>query len=252
MVQAAGAIAILMVVTWLISLAVRDASIVDLIWGLGFVLVAWVTAITVSPGARGWALIAMVTLWGLRLSIYLGWRNLGKGEDFRYQAMRKQHGTKFPLISLVTVFGLQGILMWIVSLPVQRGVGGDTTIGLLAAFGLASWAIGVMFETAGDLQLARFKRDPANAGKVMDRGLWRYTRHPNYFGDFMVWWGIYLVALDADWSLWWTAVGPVAMTILLMRVSGAGLLEKTITSRRPGYAEYQRRTNAFFPGLPKA
>jgi steroid 5-alpha reductase family enzyme len=252
MASAATGIAVLMVGVWLVSLPLRNASIVDIIWGLGFVVVAWVGHLA-SPveGMRGHTalLLTMVTLWGLRLTGYLAWRNIGKGEDYRYVAMRKKYGARFPIISLVVVFGLQGLLMWIVSLPVQAGLAVDETLGILSWVGLSAWAVGLCFETVGDLQLARFKADPANKGKVMDRGLWRYTRHPNYFGDFMVWWGIYLVALDA--GAWWSFVGPLAMTALLMKYSGAGLLEKTITKRRPGYEEYIRTTNAFFPGPPK-
>jgi steroid 5-alpha reductase family enzyme len=163
--------------------------------------------------------------------------------------MRERHGRRFPLVSLVTVFGLQGLLMWAVSLPVQAGQLGTAPIGWLDAVGVAIWGVGLFFETVGDFQLARFKADPANRGKVMDGGLWRYTRHPNYFGDFMVWWGIYLVAVAG--GAWWTVVGPLVMTALLVRYSGAGLLEKTITRRRPEYAEYIRRTSGFFPLPPR-
>jgi steroid 5-alpha reductase family enzyme len=246
-------IAALMIVTWLVSLPLHNASIVDLIWGLGFVVTAWVAYLTTpvaTTTAHMVALLVMVTVWGLRLSGYLAWRNIGKGEDFRYVAMRKKYGNPFPIISLFVVFGLQGVLMWLVSLPVQAGMGADEPLGVLAWLGMVAWAVGVFFETTGDLQLARFKANPENKGKVMDRGLWRYTRHPNYFGDFMVWWGLYLVALDT--GAWWSVIGPIVMTALLMKYSGAGLLEKTITKRRPGYDEYIRRTNSFFPGPPKA
>jgi steroid 5-alpha reductase family enzyme len=142
--------------------------------------------------------------------------------------------------------------MWIVSLPVQRGVVAPGDLGVLGVVGLAVWVTGLLFETIGDAQLARFKANPDNDDRVMDRGLWRYTRHPNYFGDFLAWWGMLLVAVDGAWALWWTAIGPIVMTVLLVRVSGVGLLEKTIASRRPGYDEYRRRTNAFFPGPPKS
>ncbi|HSL26496.1 MAG TPA: DUF1295 domain-containing protein [Acidimicrobiia bacterium] len=246
----------LMAITWVLSGLVRNASIVDLIWGLGFVLVSWAVYFISNPqgaGAnRALLLVALTTLWGLRLTAYLTWRNAGKGEDFRYRAMRDKHGASFFWVSLGTVFGLQGLLMWLVSLPVQAGVarpdpdGGPTWL-LIA--GVLIWAIGLTFETVGDLQLASFKADQANQGKVMDRGLWRYTRHPNYFGDFCVWWGLYLIAAAS--GHWWTILGPLIMTALLIRYSGAGLLEKTITTRRPGYREYMERTNAFFPGPPR-
>lgn len=251
MLMAAATILVLMVVTWLISVAVKDASIVDLIWGLGFVLVAWSAFITIGdPGARRWLLVVLTSVWGLRLSGYLSWRNLGKGEDFRYQKMREKAPDTFWWKSLFTVFLLQGVLMWVVSLPVQIGqVPTPEPLGILDWLGVAAWVVGIFFETVGDLQLARFKADPANKGKVMDDGLWRYTRHPNYFGDFMVWWGLYLIALSA--GAWWTIVGPALMSFLLLRVSGVALLEKDISSRREGYDEYVRRTNAFFPAPPK-
>ena len=239
-------ILLLMVATWLVSLAVHDASIVDLVWGLGFVLVAWI-AWAAERDNRSLLVAGLVTVWGLRLSGYLAWRNLGKGEDFRYRAMRRRHGARFGLISLLTVFGLQGVLMWVVSLPVQAAVG--DRLSAVDLLGVGLWLVGLTFETVGDLQLASFKANPANEGKVLDTGLWRYTRHPNYFGDFCVWWGLYVVALAG--GAWWTVVGPLVMTALLMRYSGAGLLEKTIGRRRPGYDDYVRTTNAFFPGPPK-
>jgi steroid 5-alpha reductase family enzyme len=246
----AVAIATLMFITWIISGIVKDASIVDLIWGLGFVLVAWTVLFSSAPaGTRGWLLVILTTVWGLRLSTYLTMRNLGKGEDFRYQAMRRQHGGRFFVVSLGTVFGLQALLMWVISLPLQIGIGTSDPgpgVSLLDGVGTALWALGLFFEGVGDWQLARFKADPANQGKVMDRGLWRYTRHPNYFGDFCVWWGLYLIA--AAGGAWWSMVGPILMSALLIRYSGAGLLEKTIGNRRPGYDEYARRTNGFFPG----
>jgi steroid 5-alpha reductase family enzyme len=254
----AATIAILMLATWLVSGIVRNASIVDLIWGLGFVLVAWAVFLRHSletefdSAASVLVPVLLTTIWGLRLSGYLAWRNIGKGEDFRYRSMRERHGRRFFWVSLGTVFGLQGVLMWTVSLPVQATVARPAPDGLgwLAIVGVAVWVVGIVFETAGDVQLARFKAKAANKGKVMDLGLWRYTRHPNYFGDFCVWWGLYLIALDA--GHWWTIVGPAAMTALLMKYSGAGLLEKTIVNRRPGYEDYIRRTNTFFPGPPKA
>jgi steroid 5-alpha reductase family enzyme len=252
MVASVMAIAILMVSTWVISIVVKNASIVDIVWGLGFVLVAWgVNLTTDGLDARQWVLTAMTTIWGLRLCIYLAWRNHGKGEDFRYRAMRKRWGPRFWLISLGTVFGLQGVLMWIVSLPVQLGQADSTPdLGVLAWIGLAVWALGLFFEVVGDAQLARFKADPANAGVVMDRGLWRYTRHPNYFGDACVWWGIALVAAETGTGAW-GIIGAVVMTVLLRRVSGVTLLEKSLVKRRAGYDEYVARTSPFIPRPPK-
>ena len=249
----AAAVAVLMAVTWLVSLAVRDASIVDLIWGLGFVIVA-ATAALVGDGWSGRrALLAvLVGVWGLRLSGYLAWRNLGHGEDYRYVAMRKRWGDRFWWVSLFQVFALQGVMMWVVSLPVQLAATAATPddFGPLAFVGVALWTVGLLFETLGDAQLARFKADPDNAGRVMDQGLWRYTRHPNYFGDFCVWWGLFLVAAEAPVA-WWGIVGPALMSFLLLRVSGVAMLEKTIGTRRPGYAEYVAKTSAFFPRRPR-
>ncbi|MSX12611.1 MAG: DUF1295 domain-containing protein [Actinobacteria bacterium] len=237
---------------WAVSVAVKDSSIVDIFWGSGFVVIAWVT-FAVADGAPGrrWLLAILTTLWGLRLTIHLARRNLGHGEDFRYQEMRAKAGASWPLRSLWTVFWAQGLLMWLVSLPVQIGQQGETAIGWswLVIAGIIVFAVGFFFETVGDLQLTRFIADPANKGTVMDRGLWRYTRHPNYFGDFSVWWGLYLIALAA--GAWWTIIGPIIMSVLLIRVSGAGLLEKSIGKRRAGYDEYVARTSGFFPRPPK-
>lgn len=253
MLSAALAIVVLMLVTWGISLAITNVSIVDISWGLGFVLVAWSVRLTVDDGldARQNLLVAMVTIWGLRLAGYLSWRNLGHGEDYRYKAMRKHYGPKFRYLSLLTVFGLQGVLMWIVSLPVQIGQTDDTPdIGVIAIIGIAAWLVGLFFEVVGDAQLARFKADPTNAGKVMDRGLWKYTRHPNYFGDCCVWWGIALVAAETGTGAI-GLIGAVVMTVLLRRVSGVTFLEKTIVKRRAGYQEYIERTSPFIPRPPK-
>jgi steroid 5-alpha reductase family enzyme len=252
---AAVAVAVLMVGIWLVSLVLRNASIVDITWGLGFVVVAWVSALR-ADAASGAAsvLVAMVTVWGLRLGVYLFWRNHGNGEDYRYVAMRRRWGKRFWLISLATVFVLQGALMWIVSLPVQVAHVGDARDGALAGvalvIGLALYAIGLLFEVVGDAQLARFKADPTNEGKVMRSGLWRYTRHPNYFGDACVWWGVGIVA-QAVTGTWWALLGPLVMNILLLRVSGVALLERSLRKRKPDYAEYVRTTSAFVPRPPR-
>jgi steroid 5-alpha reductase family enzyme len=244
---------LLLTALWAVSVRVRDSSIVDVFWGAGFVVVAWV-AFALGDGSRdrGLLLAVLTTIWGLRLSIHIGRRNLGHGEDPRYARMREQAGDAWPRRSLVTVFWLQGVLLWVVSLPVQVAAHDPSPAGLrwLDYVGVAVWLVGFLFEAVGDRQLSRFKADPASKGQVMDRGLWRYTRHPNYFGDFAVWWGLYLVALSAG-SPWWTIVGPIVMTVLLTRVSGAALLEKGMSSRRPGYDEYVRRTSGFFPLPPQ-
>jgi len=246
-----AAIAIVAVGLWLLSLALRNASIVDIFWGCGFVLVAWTSlACSGRLAIRPLILAAMVTLWGSRLAGYLAWRNIGKPEDYRYAAMRERHGKRFPIVSLFTVFGLQGLLMWIISLPVQVGNSQAESWQLWRAFGVALWLAGLFFEAVGDFQLARFKANTANRGCVMDRGLWRYTRHPNYFGDFLVWWGFYLVAAEPG-SWWWTIIGPLLMSFLLMRVSGVRLLESSLRSRVNGYDQYVQTTSSFFPLPPK-
>ncbi|MEO8538871.1 MAG: DUF1295 domain-containing protein [bacterium] len=249
----AGAVVGLMVLTWLISVALKDASIVDIIWGFGFVLVAWV-AFFVGDGYEGrrWLVTGLASAWGLRLSIYLYIRNHGKGEDYRYRAMRKRYGPRFPLISLVTVFGLQGILMFVISMPLQVAQlsGMPDHLTVLDFAGAAIWLVGFGFESIGDFQLARFKADATNAGKVMNRGLWRYTRHPNYFGDAVLWWGLFVIAL-ARWENAVVVFAPIAMTVLLTRVSGVPLLEASLRRRREGYTEYVATTSSFIPMPPK-
>jgi steroid 5-alpha reductase family enzyme len=232
---------------WLLSLPLKNSSIVDPFWGPGFAVVAWSAYLLADePGGRGLLVAVLVSVWGLRLGLHLTIRNLGKGEDFRYQAFRRRWRGPYWIVSLFRVFLLQALLLWVVSLPVQVAMVDGGTPGAIAWVGVVLWMVGLFFETVGDLQLVRFKRDPANQGKVMDRGLWGLTRHPNYFGDFAVWWGHFLVAV-AGWGSAWTVVGPVVMSILLLRVSGVALLEKSLTKRRPGYEEYARRVNAFLP-----
>lgn len=249
--SAAVAIAASMFLLWLLSVRLRDASIVDPFWGTGFVVVAWTSAATSwPPSIRGILLLALTTVWGLRLSAYLAWRNVGHGEDPRYQAMRRYWGPRFWWVSLFSVFLLQGVIMWVVSLPVQAvAVAEPSQRFWLDTVGVVVWFVGLTFESVGDWQLAKFKRNPENEGRVLDSGLWALTRHPNYFGDFCIWWGIFLIAAAA--GAWWTIVGPVVMSFLLMKVSGVPLLERTIADRRPAYADYVERTNAFFPGLPR-
>jgi steroid 5-alpha reductase family enzyme len=238
---------------WLLSLPLRNASIVDVFWGLGFVLLAWLTFFkTDGYVGRRLLLAILVTIWGLRLSLHIGWRNRGKGEDRRYQAWRAEHGRRFWWVSLFTVFGVQALLMWVISLSFQAGQipRVPARLTLLDGLGLLIWVTGFLFEVIGDQQLSGFKSDPANKGKVMDRGLWAYTRHPNYFGEMLMWWGIFLIVISAPGRLW-TIISPITITFLLLKVSGVTLLEKTIVETRPGYAEYRNRTNAFFPWFPK-
>jgi steroid 5-alpha reductase family enzyme len=249
---ALGALLALMTLVWLLSLARRDASIVDVFWGVGFVLAAWIYAAG-SPAStpRGVLAAALATLWGLRLSLHILWRSRGRGEDYRYRAMRERDPAGFPRRSLLSVFWLQAALLWAISAPLFQAQrpGPDALTGL-DWLGLALFALGFLFEAVGDLQLARFRRDPGNAGRVLDRGLWRYTRHPNYFGDAMVWWGFACLALATPGS-WWTVASPVLMSVLLMRVSGVTLLERKLRETRPAYARYAEETSAFFPWLPR-
>lgn len=249
--SSAAAVLGAMLVLWLASVRLRDASIVDAFWGAGFALAAWSAALAgEGGGARRWLALALVTLWGARLSVHLLHRNLGHGEDRRYAAMRAAHGERFWLVSLGTVFLLQGALLLAISLPVLAAVAAPPSpLGALDAAGLLVFAAGFAFEAVGDRQLARFKADPANRGRVMDRGLWRLTRHPNYFGDATLWWGLGLLGAAAGAP--WTLVSPALMTFLLVRVSGVALLEKDIAERRPEYRAYVARTSAFVPWFPK-
>jgi steroid 5-alpha reductase family enzyme len=248
-----AATAILMLGVWLLSLVERDASIVDIFWGLGFVLIA-ITSYAIADGynPRKVLIVVLAVVWGVRLAAHIYWRNKGKGEDYRYRAMRARHGKRFSIVSLYTVFGLQGLLMWIISLPIQIAQisPAPARLGLLDRVGAAVWLTGFLFESLGDLQLARFKANPNNRGKVMDRGLWRYTRHPNYFGDSLMWWGFFLIALSVPAGIW-TLISPLMMTGLLMKVSGVALLEKTLTKTKPEYGDYVHRTSAFVPWLPR-
>ena len=253
LVGSALAIACMMLIVWLISLKMRDASIVDIAWGSGFVVVALVSfALSDGNSTRRLLLTVLTAIWGLRLALYLAKRNLGHGEDFRYQSMRRKHGSKFAFVSLYTVFGLQGLLMWIVSLPVQLGqVRLSPDFGLLGVVGVLAWCVGMFFETVGDAQLAKFKRDPSNKGLVMNQGLWRYTRHPNYFGDCCVWVGLGLIAAESRLGIF-GLVGPVVMTILLVKVSGAALLDRAMLKRKPGYETYVATTSGFIPRPPRS
>jgi steroid 5-alpha reductase family enzyme len=252
-VLALGVIFAVMVVMWLLSVKLRDASIVDPYWGSGFVLLAWLYFfLEEAMTPRKWLVVALVTVWGLRLSLHLLRRNRGKGEDYRYRAMRESWGQRFWWVSLFTVFLLQGLIQWTVALPIWQSMRSarPSSLTWIDFVGVAVVVVGLMFETFGDLQLARFKSDPANRGKLLTHGLWRYTRHPNYFGDALVWWGLTLIALSTPTSLW-TLVSPVTMTILLMKVSGVALLEKELSKSKPGYREYVESTNAFFPWFPR-
>jgi steroid 5-alpha reductase family enzyme len=238
---------------WLVSLPLKNAGIVDIFWGVGFIVVGWYyLAITAeTPTAHGWLVCTLVTIWGLRLALHIGIRNRGAGEDFRYAAWREQDGFRFWWISYFKVFLLQAIILWIVSSPLLLAHlnSGRAEFGLIELIGLGGWIFGFLFEVIADWQLSRFKTDPANRGKVMRTGLWSLSRHPNYFGEAVVWWGIGLIALPSGG--WLAFLGPLMITFMLLKVSGVAMLDAALVKRRPGYAEYVEDTPAFLP-LPFA
>lgn len=242
-----------MAVLWLISLVVKDSSIVDIFWGPGFIVAAFAYFfLTDGFLVRKGLIVLLVTIWGLRLGIHIATRNLGKGEDFRYQAWREEAGRNYWWVSFFRVFLLQGVLLWIISAPLLAAQFSPALdhVTVLDIVGASVWGIGFFFEAVGDWQLTRFKRNPENKGKVLCSGLWRYTRHPNYFGDATLWWGYFLIALSAPLGFA-TVFGPIIMTVLLMQVSGVAMLEKTLSETKPGYKEYIETTNAFFPWFPR-
>jgi steroid 5-alpha reductase family enzyme len=246
-------VAILMLAAWLVSLPLKNASIADIVWGFGFVLIAWVAFFTFNRplDMQQALLVGIPTFWGLRLSLHLFRRNLGKPEDERYHAMRAKHPNRFGWVSLVTVFGLQGLLMFVVSLPVQLGqIGPLTPLTWSAYAGVAMCVVGLFFEVVGDYQLAQFTKNPSNKGMTMNTGLWRYTRHPNYFGDSCLWWGLGLIALSTQYGTW-GLLGPILITYLLTQVSGVPMLEKAMLKSNPRYADYMAVTSAFIPWPPK-
>ncbi len=248
-----GVILACMIALWGLSLRLKNASIVDIFWGTGFVITNWVYFLLTPQGFSGrkWLISALVTLWGLRLSLYILWRNHGRPEDFRYQKWRDEEGARWWWLSFFRVFLLQGVLMWIISVPLLAAQTSATPDRLtwLDGCGVVVWVIGFLFEAMGDWQLARFKANPANKGKVLDRGVWRYTRHPNYFGDSAQWWGYYLIAAVAGG--FWTIYSPALMTGLLLKVSGVALLERSLKETKPQYKTYIESTSAFIPWPPK-
>jgi len=244
---------IMMTSLWIVSVIIKNVSIVDLFWGFGFVLAGWYYFMhTEGFEPRKIILMAMVTVWGLRLSGYLTWRNAGKGEDFRYRQFRQNYGERrYWWVSFFQTFLLQGILMWLISAPLlgaQINIGSGS-LGVADYLGMTLWIIGFIFEAGGDFQLARFRADPSNKGKVLNTGLWRYTRHPNYFGDTAVWWGFGLISIAA--GSWLAALGSLLMTALIIKVSGVALLEKTLVTDKPQYRDYIEKTSSFFPWFPK-
>lgn len=253
--------ALLAAATWLASLRARDVSLVDRVW-------AWLVAAPALLGAAllpapppaggtGRWMLAVLLVWALRLSLFVTTRNAGHGEDRRYAAIRARNGPAFPYVSLVTVFGLQAVLAWLVSMPLLAALVHDAPLSPLAVAGLLVAACGVLLEGVADAQMAAYRATrragAAPAADVMDRGLWRWSRHPNYFGEACVWWGLWLAALGVSGRAGaWSVVSPLLMTVLLLRVSGVALLERDLLSRRPAYRDYVARTSAFVPWPPRA
>ncbi|WP_369026209.1 DUF1295 domain-containing protein [Qipengyuania sp. RANM35] len=245
-------------ILWVVAVQIDDVSFIDSFWGGGMALMAFASWMQLAePGPLATLLMAMAVAWGARLCIYLFFRWRHEGEDKRYERMLRKDREKgnFAVAALTRIFLGQAILLFMVSSPAQYGIleaGSAEPVSGLALIGLAVWVIGIFFEWVGDWQLARFKADPANKGQVMDRGLWRYTRHPNYFGDACAWWGIWIASSSAGW---WVAaatiIGPLFLTFTLTRWSGAPLLEGGMKKSRPGYEEYKRRTSGFFPRPPR-
>ena len=246
-----SAVVVLVLITALF--AVADArkryDVIDVFWGLGFAVIAVLTLALAGAGPRSVLVTVLTVAWGVRLGVHIQLRNQGKGEDQRYADILKRAKGN-PRLHMYRVFLIQAVIMLVVSLPVQVAAYATAPLGLVDYLGVLVWLVGFAFEAVGDWQLTRFKTDPANRGAVLDHGLWRYTRHPNYFGDACVWWGLFLFACH-DWWGPLTVVAPIGMTLLLAKGTGKPLLEKDIAGRRPGYAEYVRRTSGFFPRPPK-
>jgi steroid 5-alpha reductase family enzyme len=251
--QASLIILVLVTLLWLWSIIIKNVGIVDLFWGFGFVVVnAFYIFISGELNARKILILVLVTVWGLRLSIYLAWRNIGKGEDFRYKEFRRKYGPeRYWWFSFFQTFLLQGALIMIVSLPLL-GVNVSThsnALNVLDYFGILVWMIGFTFEAGGDFQLSRFKQNSKNKGKVLNTGFWKYTRHPNYFGDSAVWWAYALFSIAA--GSYWQIIGSIIMTLLIIKISGVALLEKTLDNTKPQYREYIQKTSSFLPWFSK-
>ncbi|MEE4207526.1 MAG: DUF1295 domain-containing protein [Erythrobacter sp.] len=256
----AGVLLALVLVQWAVSVRIDDVSFIDAFWGAGMGVLAIVSWVQLAqPGPLATLLMVMTAAWGFRLGIYLFRRWRREGEDKRYKLILKKDREKgkFAVAALVKVWLMQAVLLFMVSSPAQVGIlasATDAPLTWLTGLGLAIYALGIFFEWVGDWQLTRFKADPANAGQVLDTGLWRYTRHPNYFGDFAAWWGIWLVCASVGWGYAAaTVIGPLFLSFTLTRWSGVTLLEKGMDrSKGDKYADYKRRTSAFFPLPPRA
>jgi steroid 5-alpha reductase family enzyme len=243
------AMSLLGLLGWIISVVRRNVTLVDSLWSLFLLLASHVYfAQAQSSSARASIILILITVWALRLSLYLTWRNWGPHEDHRYQAIRRNNEPHFWVKSLYIVFGLQVLLAWVISLPLLAGILTPSPLRLLDYLGIALFTFGFVWQVLADGQLVQFKRNPDNKNKVLRTGVWRYSRHPNYFGECCIWWAMYTMALSA--GAWWSIVSPILMTLLLLKVSGVSLLEKDIAERRPQYLDYIQDTNAFIPGRP--
>lgn len=252
-IQGFGFVMILMTLVWIASVFMKNASIVDPFWSVGFI-VAGVSYYLQTDGfeLRKTILLTLLIIWGMRLAIYLGWRNIGKPEDYRYQQFRKDYGAeRYWWFSFFQVFLLQGFLLWLISAPLLAAMyfGGDQPLGIFDYIGMTLWLIGFIFEAGGDYQLTRFKSKSENKGKLLTTGLWKYTRHPNYFGDACLWWGYGFFAIAVGSYL--PLLGPLLMSLLIIKVSGVAMLERTLKHTKLGYEDYVRRTSAFIPWFPK-
>ena len=243
---------ILMTILWVLSVILKNVSIVDIFWGFGFVMLCWFYYFQTDGFIlRKTILLTLVTIWGLRLSLYIGWRNWGKDEDYRYQEFRQKYGKKYWWFSFFQTFLFQGILMILISAPLlgaqissSRG-----SLNIFDFFAIAFWIVGFTFEAVGDIQMARFKSNPTNKGKVLNTGFWKYTRHPNYFGETAQWWGYGLFSVAAGNYI--PVLGSILMTLLIIKVSGVALLEKSLKDKKPKYRDYIEKTSAFIPWFPK-
>ncbi len=248
-----GSVMVLMTLIWILSVRLKNASIVDPFWSVGFI-VAGATYFYFTEGVhiRKMIILTLLIIWGLRLAIYLGWRNIGKPEDYRYQQFRQDYGPeRYWWFSFFQVFLLQGVLLWLVSAPILSAMyfGEETPLGLFDYLGIGLWLVGFIFEAGGDYQLTRFKSDPNNKGKLLTTGLWKYTRHPNYFGDACLWWGFGCFSISVGSYI--PLLGPLLMSLLIIKVSGVAMLERTLKHTKPGYEDYVRRTSSFIPWFPK-
>lgn len=244
----------LALLVWLGSLWRHDLSLVDRFWPalIGGAGLAAALSLDGGPSPRGLLMLMLAALWGLRLGLYITRRNWGRGEDARYTRLRARNGPLYPYTSLLWIFGLQALLAWIVAAPLLAGAVSRAPLQALDVAGALLCGAGLLIEAIADAQMARFRRDPARRGTVMDRGLWAWSRHPNYFGETCFWWGLGLIALaGSGWSGAWSLISPLLMTVLLLKVSGVALLERELVERRPAYRDYIDRTSAFVPWPPR-